>query len=103
MFKKRSFTERSDSTISTNSSQDYHDRLTDLGNVDEMQGGSFCGLTIGSGIQLILSIIAAYLNWSCLQNQSIFIKVITTAMSFFFAIYYLIFYVISKIILGKTC
>jgi hypothetical protein len=54
-------------------------------------------------IQLALSVAAAYLNWSCLQNQSIMIRVLTTVLAFFFAVYYLVFYLVFKVILGQTC
>lgn len=66
-------------------------------------GGLFSGLSIGYLIQIGMSIFASYLNWNCLQNQSLFIKLATSTMAFFFAIYYLIFYFVFKIIMGRTC
>lgn len=65
--------------------------------------GLFSGLSIGYLIQIGMSIFASYLNWNCLQNQSLFIKLATSTMAFFFAIYYLIFYFVFKIIMGRTC
>lgn len=82
-----------------------HERIKTMANemVNEMSGGAILGLPFTYIIQLLLSILASYLNWNCLANQSTPIRVITTVMSFFFAIYYLVFYLVFKIILGKTC
>ena len=66
---------------------------------DESNSGS----NVGYAIQIILSIFAAYLNWNCLSNSSLVVKLLTTVASFFFATYYLMFYLVFKVIMGQTC
>jgi len=67
------------------------------------QDGGSGGLHFTYIIQIGLSILAAYLNWDCLVTQTTPIRVITTIMAFFFATYYLIFYLVFKVIMGRTC
>ena len=54
-------------------------------------------------IQIILSIIAAYLSWKCSHNRSMPVRLLLTGLAFFLAVYYLIFYLIFKVIMGQTC
>jgi len=70
--------------------------------IEEMEGGTG-GVHFTYIIQIGLSILASYLNWSCLATQSLPIRMMTTIMAFFFAVYYLLFYLVFKIIMGQTC
>lgn len=54
-------------------------------------------------IQIILSIIAAYLSWKCSHNRSMPVRLLLSGLAFFLSVYYLIFYLIFKVIMGQTC
>lgn len=69
----------------------------------EQEGGANPLSWVSYAIMLCLSVISAYLNWNCMYNYSMTVRVITTILAFIFAIYYLIFYLIFKVILGRTC
>lgn len=58
---------------------------------------------VGYLIQVILSIIAAYLSWKCSYNRSMPIRLLLSGLAFFLSVYYLIFYLIFKVIMGQTC
>jgi len=68
------------------------------------QGGGLTGLVFGI-VGIVLGIYAGYLCWKCntVANTDMGLKVIYTAISFVFAIPYLIYYWAIRVIIGAPC
>lgn len=70
------------------------------------EGGSTLvdkGSWVARFIQFAMSILAAYLSWHCSAARVIYLRIGLTVLAFFLPVYYLIFYVIFKVIMGQTC
>lgn len=54
-------------------------------------------------IKIVLSIIAAYLSWTCSSSSNIVFRILITLLSICFSEIYIIYYSIYRIYMGNSC
>jgi len=74
--------------------------------IDPQQGGALQGINI---IHLIIGLIAAigaiYLSWRCntAAGEGLIMKIVYAAIASFFSYFYLVFYLIYRVLMGNAC